>query len=150
MSKLFSLLAVLMLTLLTISAIADTKSEMVAIMDKLGENKPGNEALVDWDHLVINTPQTKGMNITKMYAGMDAANKKSFRTSFLDSYSKSFQRTAGGHKFSDAANKKGALTVNDKGDHPSMVLHEKSGKGDLKVMFTRKGKTLLFQGMEKN
>ena len=149
MLRLLTLLVALALIVPVAAATADTKTDMIAIMDKLGENKPGNEALVDWDHLIINTPQTKNMNIQKMYAEMDANKKKAFRTSFLSSYASSFQRTANGHKFSDAAKMKGMLTVNDKGDHPTMVLNEKSGKGNLKVFFTRKGKTLLFQGMEK-
>jgi hypothetical protein len=131
-----------------VTAKADTKAEMVAVVDKLADNKPGTEALVDWDNLVVNTPQTKNLDIKAMYKGMDAANKKAFRTSFLGSFSKSFKASASGHTFAEAAKVPGTITVQDTPPHPTMVLHQKGGKPDLKIFFSRKGKHLLFQGME--
>ncbi len=152
MNKLGTLLCCMLCVILIagtlVTARADTKSDMVAIMDKLGVDKPGNEALIDWDHLVINTPQTKGMNLNSMYKSMDAKNKKAFRTSFLKSFASSFKQSSGGHKFSETAKMMGAITVDDKGGHPTMTLHQKQSKGDLKIFYIRKGKQLLFQGME--
>jgi hypothetical protein len=129
-------------------ATCDTKSEMVVILDKLGDNQPGDEALVDWDNLVVKTPQTKNMDVQKMYRGMDATNKKGFRTSFLSSFSNSFKQSSGGHKFVEVAKKKGALTVVESSTHPVLVVHQQGGKPDLRILFTRKSKKLLFQGLE--
>lgn len=131
-----------------VPASADTKADMVGIIDKLSVNKPANEALVDWDNLVVKTPQTKNMDIHAMYSKMDAANKKAFRESFLKSFAQSFQQSGNGHKLSELAKKKGALDVVDKGAHPVLIMHQPHGKADLNILFTRKGKKLLFQGME--
>jgi hypothetical protein len=129
------------------SAWADTKSEMIAIMDKIGANKPGAEALIDWDNLDVKYPQVKNMDVRKMYAGFDEANKKAFRTSFLQSFAASFQQKAQGHTFSEVAKKKGVLEFKDRGPRPMILLRSKKGAVDLKLGFVRKRSKLQLQSI---
>src|SRR2546430_5088584 len=128
---------------------ADTKSEMVGIIDKIAASKPDAESLIDWDNLTVKSPQLATMDVHKLYSGMDAANKRAFRGSFLKSFAASFQQASHGHSFAEAAKTKGVIDVKEKGDHPTMTLHAKQGgKGDLRLGYVRKHGKLLLQTIE--
>src|SRR5690349_4120035 len=96
-------------------ATADTKMEMAAIVDKIAQSKPDAESVIDWDNLTVKSSQLKNMDVHKMYTGMDAANKKAFRESFLKSFASSFQQSSHGHSFTEAAKIKGGMEVKEKG-----------------------------------
>lgn len=132
-----------------VRASADDKSEMVAVMDKLCAGGPDAEAQVDWDNFQFHAPQLHNMDIHKMYAGYDAANKKAFRTSFCKSFASSYKQSSKGHTFAEVAKVKGALTFGGTKDHPTMSMGKSAAgpSGAFQVGYSRKHGKLLIQSL---
>lgn len=133
-----------LLVLTATIALADSKADMVVVMDKLAKGGASAESLIDWDNFVCQAPQLKNMDIHKMYVSADAANKKAFRTNFVKGFSSSFQKAAGGHTFAEAAKSK-TETLKVTGKEPKPGMKVLMPKGGMQLSFVRKSGKLLLQ-----
>ena len=109
---------------------------MATLLDNLATGGAVGEATIDWDTLVVTSPQLKGMDLHAEYVKMASKQQEEFRKGFVNGFSKSFQGAAQGKKFSDAAKVPGAMTFNLKGDAPNIEIPNPGGK--IVVGYTRK------------